>query len=139
MADRTDQVARLVGEAPDLPGCGVRVAGFEDLLGQRARLVVLTGLANGLVPSRAALDLSAQGAERRARERTRALRRLYGACACAREAVVGTTFEQVPLEEVGPLGLDIGRVRLRDGRRVAVVTPSVCCAWLRGETPMAAR
>lgn len=114
-------------------GPGVRVGGWDLLLGQTPKTLVLCGLANGLVPRAAYFDLERASADAQDRMHERLAARLAQVAGAPSEALVCTAFTQAGLVEAEKLGLVSRRVRLQAGRRVCELTPSACVRYLCGE------
>lgn len=132
--DAAQLVAR-VAERLAMPvfGPGVRVGGWDALLGQVPKTVVLCGLANGLVPRASYFDLERAGADAQDRMHLRLVTRLAQVVGAPSEALSCTAFEQAGIVEAEKLGLVSKRVCLRGGRRVCELTPSACMRYVRGE------
>lgn len=132
--DAAQLVAR-VAERLAMPafGPGVRVGGWDALLGQAPKTVVLCGLVNGLVPRASYFDLERAGADAQDRMHLCLIARLAQVVGTPSEALVCTAFEQAGIVEAEKLGLVSKRVCLRGGRRVCELTPSACMRYVRGE------
>lgn len=112
---------------------GVRIGGFDCLVGQAPRIVLFCGMVNGLVPREEYFELSLATIEAQDKMHRKLVARLAGACGKARDAIVCSTFEHAGIVESETLRLKTERVRLRDGRRVCDLGPSVCIQYMRGE------
>jgi len=119
--------------APAFAPGAVRVCCYDALMGQDPQVLVLCGLANGVVPVRGYFDL----AEATMEEQDKMHRRLVGQLAAlagkARDTVLCTTFERAGIVEAETLNLKTERVKLRDGKRVCEMGPSVCIDYLTGK------
>ena len=121
-------VGRLAREAFRLPAedaarDAVRVATYGRCHGRHARVVFVTGFVNGFLPGNDAVDDKFTIDHRRvALERERAL--ALDVLAAADEQVVCTRFERAALEATARMNVQITRVFVRDGERLASVAPS---------------
>ena len=89
-------------------------------------------MVNGLVPRSAYFELTQATIEAQAKMHARLVERLAALAGKARETLVCTTFERVGIVEAETLKLKTERVRLREGRRVCDLGPSVCIDYLTG-------
>ncbi len=111
----------------------VRVGGYDALIGQAPRALVLCGLVDGLVPPLAYFDLSMATADAQAKMHRRLVARLVGVCGKARETLVCTAFAHAGIVENETLHLKAERIRLRDGRRVCDLGTGAVVRYLRGD------
>lgn len=103
----------------------VKLGLYEHAIGLNPETVVLTGLVNGLTPSHSCLKSTALSPERRTQTRARDASRLYAAAGKAGKRLIVTHFREAPLEEASILDLKIERIRLREGKRICALSPSV--------------
>lgn len=121
-------VGRLAREAFRLPmedatRDAVRVATYGRCHGHHVRVVFVTGFVNGFLPGNDAVDDKFTIDHRRvALERERAL--LLDVLAAADGQAVCTRFEHAALEATARMNVQITRVFVRDGERLASVAPS---------------
>lgn len=118
--------------APRFAAGSVRVGGWDALLGLAPRAVVLCGCVNGLMPPLEYFDLSLATIDEQDRMHRRLVERLAQVAGKARDALVCSTFERAGIVESETLRLKTERVRLRDGRRVCDLGPSVVVQYLSG-------
>jgi hypothetical protein len=125
--DAVDLATRARGRLfdPCFPAGGVRLGGYEMAYCLEPRLVILVGLVNGFIPYGDALDQLVDPARRRRlyREQTQLL---HGALMRASEELVLSYFQKEELGRAGDLRLDVRRIRVDHGVRVAVLAPSSC-------------
>ncbi|MBS5450710.1 MAG: AAA family ATPase [Coriobacteriia bacterium] len=127
---RAERELRAPGFAP---AC-VRVARTAALAGQSPAALVFAGMVNGLIPSHAYFDLTEAHADEQARLHRRLVDELYLVSGKPTRALVCSTFAHAGIVESEKLRLKTERVRLRDGKRVCDLAPSVCVSYLRGES-----
>ena len=118
--------------SPVFGAATVRVGGFDAALGQCPRVLVCCGMANGLVPTNDYFELTMATIEAQEKMHARLMERLAALAGKAREAIVCTTFERAGIVEAETLKLKTERVRLREGRRVCDLAPSVCVDYMTG-------
>lgn len=125
-----DTVAFLDGffkEGTAKPVDGVAIAPYVRCHGHRVRALVLTGMIDGFLPRRDAVDDAFTIDHRKqAIERDRA--ELEGLLACASQHVVYTRFERDVLENAAALHMVTTRIYHSHGRRMARVAPSTLLA-----------
>lgn len=114
-----------------VPGT-VRVGGFDAALGQAPRVLVCCGMANGLVPPAEYFELTQATIEAQDKMHAQLVEHLASLAGKAGEGIICTTFEKAGIVEAETLKLKTERVRLRDGRRVCDLGPSVCLDYLAG-------
>lgn len=123
-ADRIVQAAEEEGVGQGLVGEGVMLALPEDMVGQKADVVILSGQVNGLVLPRRYFDPAQLERDRRAPMLSSEMARCYACAGKARTDLFFTYFTESPLGEAEATGLRICRVRLRHGERVCETSPS---------------
>jgi DNA helicase-2/ATP-dependent DNA helicase PcrA len=109
---------------PSFPKGGVRLGPYEAAHYLEPRLVVLTGLVNGLVPTDAALDPLCDPDQRK-RAYQEQLCLLHTAITRSSDELVLSYFQKEELNSAGKLKLSVSRIRVDHGIRVAVLAPSV--------------
>ena len=120
--------------APSFAAGRVRVGRTAMLAGQSPTALVFSGMVNGLVPGHAYFDLTEAHADEQARLHRRLVDELYLASGKPTRELICSTFAHAGIVESEKLRLKTERVRLRDGRRICDLAPSVCIAYLRGES-----
>ena len=118
--------------APAFAEHGVRVGPLESCLGQRCQALYLAGAVNGLMPSRAAFELTEATVDEQVRIRARLARQLYGACGIASRDIVCSTFARAEISQSETLKLHSTFVRLVKGQRMCDLSPSLAIAFLQG-------
>ncbi|NCA32884.1 DNA helicase, partial [Adlercreutzia muris] len=133
-AETADQSARALSErarrrmtAPvfEDEGAAVRVGGPTSVIGQEPSLLVLAGFVNGFFPTRDYFDATVMPAEKQKAARAADIRRLYAAVGKAGDRLATSWFTALDLVTAERLKLEIGRVRLRRGERIATTAPSI--------------
>lgn len=133
-AETADQSARALSErarrrmtAPvfEDEGAAVRVGGPTSVIGQEPSLLVLAGFVNGFFPTRDYFDATVMPAEKQKAARAADIRRLYAAVGKAGDRLAASWFTALDLVTAERLKLEIGRVRLRRGERIATTAPSI--------------
>lgn len=128
-----NDAAALIGRARrrmDAPvfenteGC-VLVGDSAHLAGLTPATLVLCGFVNGFFPSRDYFDATVMPPDRQKLVRDADTRRLYAAVGKARKRLVASWFTATNLVEAETLKMEIGRVRLRRGERIATTSPSI--------------
>jgi DNA helicase-2/ATP-dependent DNA helicase PcrA len=114
----------------------VRIGTPESLLGLEAKLVVLAGLVNGFVPTRAYFSTDT-APDARARLLNRERLQLYTALTRSSAELVLSYFQKEKLLQAEPLGMEIGRIRMERGERLALVPPSEFLAEMGDALPSA--
>lgn len=103
----------------------VLVGDPEHLAGLSPDVLVLAGFANGLFPARDYFDATATPPDKQRFIRTADLRRIYAAAGKAGQRLIVSWFTSIDLVGAERLKLEIGRVRLRKGERIATTSPSI--------------
>jgi superfamily I DNA/RNA helicase len=103
---------------------GVRLGTYEAAHYLESRLVVLTGLINGFVPTDAALDPLGEP-EQRKRSYQQQSGLLHTALMRSSDELVLSYFQKEELSNTSTLKLSVNRIRVDHGVRTAVLTPSV--------------
>lgn len=123
--------ARLSGCAvPDCRSGDVLVASYQEAAMADADETIVVGLVNGLTPPRAALDPAEMPLGKQIAALRREGRLLYEVAGKCRGTVTATAFREVDLEAATRLKLKIERIFSREGRRYAIVSPSVFAPYL---------
>lgn len=115
----------LDGDAPDAaaPADAVTVAPYRRAVGHHGDLTVVCGMVGGFLPALdATSDRETVEHRRRAYDRDRLLFEALKATAAQRVAL--TSFADDRIENADALGLDVARIYMEDGQRLAAVRPS---------------
>lgn len=105
-------------------GC-VLVGDSAHLTGHAPATLVLVGFVNGFFPMRDFFDATVTTPDKQKLVRATDTRRLYAAAGKATQRLAASWFTSIGLVEAETLKLEIGRVKLRRGERIAVTTPSI--------------
>ena len=97
----------------------------EHLVGRSPAVLVLAGFVNGFFPSRDYFDATVMTPDKQKLARATDIRRLYAAAGKPTERLVASWFTSIDLVGAEQLKLEIGRVRLRRGERIATTSPSI--------------
>ena len=108
-------------------GC-VLVGDSAHLTGRAPAMLVLAGFTNGFFPPRDFFDATVTTPDKQKLVRATDTRRLYAAAGKATQRLAASWFTSIGLVEAETLKLEIGRVKLRRGERIAVTTPSIYLA-----------
>ena len=108
-------------------GC-VRVGDSAHLTGLSPVTLVLCGFVNGFFPTRDYFDATVTTPDKQKLVRATDTRRLYAAAGKATQRLAASWFTSIGLVEAETLKLEIGRVKLRRGERIAVTAPSIYLA-----------
>lgn len=108
-------------------GC-VRVGDSAHLTGLSPATLVLCGFVNGFFPIRDYFDTTVTTPDKQKLVRATDTRRLYTAAGKATQRLIASWFTSTSLVEAETLKLEIGRVKLRRGERIAVTAPSIYLA-----------
>lgn len=103
----------------------VLVGDSAHLTGRAPAMLVLAGFTNGFFPARDFFDATVTTPDKQKLVRATDTRRLYAAAGKATQRVAASWFTSIGLVEAETLKLEIGRVKLRRGERIAVTTPSI--------------
>lgn len=106
----------------------VRVGDSAHLTGLTPATLVLCGFVNGFFPTRDYFDATVTTPDRQKLVRATDTRRLYAAAGKPTERLAASWFTTTGLVEAETLKLDITRVRLRRGERIATTAPSIYLA-----------
>jgi DNA helicase-2/ATP-dependent DNA helicase PcrA len=106
----------------------VHVGPVVRLCGMDVDAVFFEGFVNGTMPSRAYFDPAAMEQTKRDALYERCLRLLGTALGTTHRDLAIGTFTEVGLAEAERTGLNIDRVRIKDGTRIARVSPSIFVA-----------
>ena len=117
-------VAAGEGSLAARPG-SVCLGALEQLAGLPCDLLAVSGFVNGFTPRHAYFDQVSTSPAKQRQMRAAEARRLYCLlCGCAGVAVF-TSFTQLDALQAERLDLRVDRIRMRAGRRVAAVSPSL--------------
>lgn len=108
-------------------GC-VLIGNSAHLTGRTPATLVLAGFVNGFFPARDYFDATVTTLDKQKLVRAADTRRLYAAAGKATQRLIASWFTSTSLVEAETLKLEIGRVKLRRGERIAVTTPSIYLA-----------
>ncbi len=103
----------------------VLVGGPEHLAGLSPDVLVLAGFVNGFFPVRDYFDATAMPPDKQQLTRATDVRQLYAAVGKAGKRLMASWFTSIDLMGAEQLKLEIGRVRLRRGERIATTSPSI--------------
>lgn len=101
----------------------VRVSSYEQLCGCGYHALYVTGCVDGFMPARDAFEVVSTDADRtRVRERDR--RAFAAGAAKAEDTLLFSTFSRAPLELAERTKMQVARVRMEGGERIAQVRPT---------------
>lgn len=101
----------------------VRVSSYEQLCGCGYRALHVAGCVDGFMPARDAFEVVSTDADR-ARVRERDRRAFAAGAAKAEDTLLFSTFSRAPLELAERTKMQVARVRMEDGERIAQVRPT---------------
>ena len=102
----------------------VRIGDLAASHGSSYRTVVLTGFVNGFIPKHAYFDPVKTPLDRMGLLYGTDARRVSQAAGCAREELLVTAFTQMDALQAERLDLKVDRVFMREGKRLARISPS---------------
>lgn len=102
----------------------VRIGDLAASHGSSYRTVVLSGFVNGFIPKHAYFDPVKTPLDRMGLLYGMDARRVYQAAGCAREKLLVTAFTQMDALQAERLDLKVDRVFVREGKRLARISPS---------------
>lgn len=106
----------------------VLIGDSAHLTGLTPATLVLCGFVNGFFPTRDYFDATVTTPDKQKLVRATDTRRLYAAAGKATQRLAASWFTSIGLVEAETLKLEIGRVKLRRGERIAVTAPSIYLA-----------
>lgn len=106
----------------------VLIGDSAHLTGLTPATLVLCGFVNGFFPTRDYFDATVTTPDKQKLVRATDTRRLYAAAGKATQRLAASWFTSIGLVEAKTLKLEIGRVKLRRGERIAVTAPSIYLA-----------
>ena len=106
----------------------VLIGDSAHLTGLTPATLVLCGFVNGFFPIRDYFDATVTTPDKQKLVRATDTRRLYTAAGKATQRLIASWFTSIGLVEAETLKLEIGRVKLRRGERIAVTAPSIYLA-----------
>lgn len=106
----------------------VLIGDSAHLTGLTPATLVLCGFVNGFFPARDFFDATVTTPDKQKLVRATDTRRLYAAAGKATQRLAASWFTSIGLVEAETLKLEIGRVKLRRGERIAVTAPSIYLA-----------
>lgn len=102
----------------------VRIGDLAASHGSSYRTVVLSGFVNGFIPKHAYFDPVKTPLDRMGLLHGTDARRVYQAAGCASEELLVTAFTQMDALQAERLDLKVDRVFMREGKRLARISPS---------------
>ena len=102
----------------------VRIGDLAASHSSSYRTVVLSGFVNGFIPKHAYFDPVKTPLDRMGLLYGTDARRVYQAAGCAREELLVTAFTQMDALQAERLDLKVDRVFMREGKRLARISPS---------------
>ena len=102
----------------------VRIGDLAASHGSSYRTVMLSGFVNGFIPKHAYFDPVKTPLDRMGLLYGTDARRVYQAAGCAREKLLVTAFTQMDALQAERLDLKVDRVFIREGKRLARISPS---------------
>lgn len=102
----------------------VRIGDLAASHGSSYRTVVLSGFVNGFIPKHAYFDPVKTPLDHMGLLYGTDARRVYQAAGCAREELLVTAFTQMDALQAERLDLKVDRVFMREGKRLARISPS---------------
>lgn len=106
----------------------VLIGDSAHLTGLTPATLVLCGFVNGFFPTRDYFDATVTTPDKQKLVLATDTRRLYTAAGKATQRLAASWFTSIGLVEAETLKLEIGRVKLRRGERIAVTAPSIYLA-----------
>ena len=106
----------------------VLIGDSAHLTGLTPATLVLCGFVNGFFPTRDYFDATVTTPDKQKLVRATDTRRLYAAAGKATQRLAASWFTSIGLVEAETLKLEVGRVKLRRGERIAVTAPSIYLA-----------
>ena len=106
----------------------VLIGDSAHLTGLTPATLVLCGFVNGFFPTRDFFDATMTTPDKQKLVRATDTRHLYAAAGKATQRLAASWFTSIGLVEAETLKLEIGRVKLRRGERIAVTAPSIYLA-----------
>lgn len=103
----------------------VRIASAQRVVGLSPKLVIVCGFVNGFIPNRDYFDRSVTTIDKQQHVHAADTRLVYNVIGKAEESLVCTYFTTVDLESAERLKLEVDRIRLLDGIRTALISPSI--------------
>lgn len=113
----------------------VRVSSHEQLCGCGYRTLYVTGCVDGFMPARDAFEVVSTDADR-ARVRENDRRTFAAGVAKAADTLMFSTFSRAPLELAERTKMQVARVRMEDGERIAQVRPTCFLEEAGGAAPI---
>lgn len=113
----------------------VRVSSYEQLCGCGYRALYVTGCVDGFMPARDAFEVVSTDADR-ARVREADRRAFAAGVAKAEGALMLSTFSRAPLELAERTKMQVARVRMEDGERIATLRPTCFIAEAGAAAPI---
>lgn len=106
----------------------VLIGDSAHLTGLTPATLVLCGFVNGFFPTRDYFDATVTTPDKQKLVLATDTRRLYTAAGKATQRLAASWFTSIGLVEAETLKLEVGRVKLRRGERIAVTAPSIYLA-----------
>lgn len=129
------QKAEQMFESPVPHGDGkIAILTYQEALGASADTLVIAGFVNGFVPKSDWFDLTKTPASKQAPLREKDARFVAALAGVPQRSMVLTAFSEIGLEEAARLKLKVDRIRMKNGTRMASVSPSIFLDSLIGSS-----
>ena len=109
---------------PCFDGDGVRIGTFAQTLGLAPKVLVLSGFVNGIFPKASYFDAAKASIEQRAKMHTKDVRLMACVLGKVFDSLDIDYFDRADIQTAVSLKMRIDRIGLKDGERVAYVSPS---------------
>ncbi len=123
LSERALRRYRTDGLAADAAGA-IRLFEFQDLVGQSPKLLIASGMVNGFTPPRLFFDKMVRLQNEANLMWGSDLQRLYAAMGKCTADLVVLYFIRSTVETADALDLKVDRIRMEDGERVTLISPS---------------
>lgn len=111
----------------------VKLGLYENASGLNPQAIVLTGFVNGFFPNLDYFEDTKFNVNQRNSMLAADIKRLYGLVGKANRSICITYFTEASPEAAGALKLKVDRVRMREGKRVCSVSPSLLLHTITGK------
>lgn len=111
----------------------VKLGLYESATGLNPKAVVLAGFVNGFFPKRSFFEDTQYSLVQRERMHAADTKALYNIASKAMESLHATYFTEAPLEAASALNLKVERIRMKQGRRMCAIAPSIFLKTIAGE------
>lgn len=102
----------------------VHIAPAQRIVGLSPKLLIVCGFVNGFIPNRDYFDRTVTPLDKQQHIHAADTRLVYNVIGKAEESIACTYFTTVDLERAERLKLEVDRIRLQDGIRIALISPS---------------